>query len=60
MGERGSGEVEKSVTGGQAPAVGPNKGSNDQAQGTIVVLCPEVLSPLMSREALAARVGVGS
>lgn len=48
-GRKGQGRGGK---GGQEPAVAPNKGSSDRAQGTIVVLCPDVLSPLMFREAL--------
>lgn len=35
--------VEKSVKGGQEPTVAPDKRSSDEAQGTIVVLCPNVL-----------------
>lgn len=39
-GKEKQGWVEKSVKGGQEPAVAPDKGSSDRAKGTMVVLCP--------------------
>lgn len=39
-GKERQGWLEKSVKGGQEPAVAPDKGSSDRAQGTMVVLCP--------------------
>lgn len=39
-GKEKQGWVEKSVKGGQEPAVAPDKGSSDPAQGTMIVLCP--------------------
>lgn len=51
-GREGQRRVEKSMKGVQKPAVAPDKGSSDRAQGTIAVLCPDVLTPLMFRVAL--------
>lgn len=43
-GKWGEGGGREEREGSQEPAVVPDKGSSDQAQGTIVILCPNVLS----------------
>ena len=46
---RGQGWVKRNMKGGQEPAVASDKGSSDGAQGTLVALFPDVLTPLMSQ-----------